>query len=207
MCYFNAMNEKFYDLSKEKQDRMLNGGMQVFAKCGYRHASTDEMVKATGVSKGLWFHYFDNKKGLYYYVCSYGIRYALLELSMQLDDSVTDYFLLRSKLEEIKMSLVDKYPYLPLLLSAIMDEDDEEAIEVIHDLKQQYIDKKTEILMQADKTIFVDGDEARHLGAMLDASFDHLLRESYRVPVFSRDNYLDGIHNYIEIAKKMVRNN
>ena len=61
--------------------------------------------------------------------------------------------------------------------------------------------------MQAGKTIFVDGDEARHLGAMLDASFDHLLRESYRVPVFSRDNYLDGIHNYIEIAKKMVRNN
>ena len=42
----NPYLDKFYDLSKEKQDRMLNGGMQVFATSGYRHASTDEMVAA-----------------------------------------------------------------------------------------------------------------------------------------------------------------
>ena len=127
VCYFITMNEKFYDLSKEKQDRMLNGGIQVFAQAGYRHASTDEMVKATGVSKGLWFHYFDNKKGLYHYVCSYGIRYALLEISMKIDDGIVDYFDLKKKLEEVKISLVDKYPYLPLLLTSIMDESDEEV--------------------------------------------------------------------------------
>jgi len=206
VCYFITMNEKFYDLSKEKQDRMLNGGIQVFAQAGYRHASTDEMVKATGVSKGLWFHYFDNKKGLYHYVCSYGIRYALLEISMKIDDGIVDYFDLKKKLEEVKISLVDKYPYLPLLLTSIMDESDEEALEVIVDMRQQYIDKKTEIMMRADKSIFSSGDEARLLGEMLDASFDHLLCECYRAPVFSGQSYLDGITNYIALAKKMVRN-
>ena len=58
------MNDKFYTLKKEKQDTMINGAMQIFALCGYRHASTDDMVKASGVSKGLWLHYFETKAGL-----------------------------------------------------------------------------------------------------------------------------------------------
>ena len=49
------MNEKFFDLAREKQDRMINGAIEVFAKNGYKHASTDDMVKTVGVSKGLWF--------------------------------------------------------------------------------------------------------------------------------------------------------
>ena len=31
------MNEKFFDLKREKQDRMINAGLKVFAKNGYRH--------------------------------------------------------------------------------------------------------------------------------------------------------------------------
>ena len=44
------MNEKFFDLAREKQDRMINGAVEVFAKNGYKHARTDDMVKAVGVS-------------------------------------------------------------------------------------------------------------------------------------------------------------
>ena len=62
------MNDKFFDLKKEKQDKMINGAMQVFACKGYKNASTDDMVRDTGVSKGLWFHYFENKLGLYTFV-------------------------------------------------------------------------------------------------------------------------------------------
>ena len=42
------MNEKFFDLKKEKQDRMINGAMKVFALNGFQRASTDEMVKEAG---------------------------------------------------------------------------------------------------------------------------------------------------------------
>ena len=47
------MNDKFFDLKKEKQDKMINGAMQVFALKGYKLASTDDMVKVAGVSKGF----------------------------------------------------------------------------------------------------------------------------------------------------------
>ena len=68
------MNEKFFDLSREKQDRMINGALEVFAKNGYKHASTDDMVKAVDVSKGLWFHYFGSKAGLYTLIPSGAMR-------------------------------------------------------------------------------------------------------------------------------------
>ena len=59
------MNNKFFDAAKEKQDRIINAALQVFAVNGYRHASTDEIVRIAGISKGLLFHYFGSKLGLY----------------------------------------------------------------------------------------------------------------------------------------------
>ena len=53
------MNEKFFDLKKEKQDRMINAALKVFALNGYRHASTDDIVREAAISKGLLFHYFE----------------------------------------------------------------------------------------------------------------------------------------------------
>ena len=55
------MNEKFFDLKKEKQDRMINAALKVFALHGYRHACTDDIVKEAAISKGLLFHYFGSK--------------------------------------------------------------------------------------------------------------------------------------------------
>ena len=57
----SGMNEKFYDLKKEKQDRMINAGLRIFALNGYHHASTDEIVKEAKISKGLLFHYKPTK--------------------------------------------------------------------------------------------------------------------------------------------------
>ena len=49
------MNEKFFELKKEKQDRMINAALLVFSKYGYYHASTDEIVKEANISKGLFY--------------------------------------------------------------------------------------------------------------------------------------------------------
>ena len=56
-----ALNEKFWDLNKIKQRSMIGGALKVFARDGFRHASTDEIVLEAGISKGLLFHYFYNK--------------------------------------------------------------------------------------------------------------------------------------------------
>ena len=76
------MNEQFYDLPQEKQMRIINadgseaemcgnGGLEVFSKNDYKHAVTDEIARKAGISKGLLFYYFHNKKSLYLYLFDY----------------------------------------------------------------------------------------------------------------------------------------
>ena len=60
------MNQKFFALSKEKQMRIINAGMEYFGKYGYKKAVTDDIANKAGISKGLLFHYFDNKKKFLY---------------------------------------------------------------------------------------------------------------------------------------------
>ena len=56
------MNEKFFDLKREKQDRIMGAAIKFFALYGYENASTDDMVREAHISKGLFFHYFISKK-------------------------------------------------------------------------------------------------------------------------------------------------
>lgn len=55
------MEPAFEHLPREKQLRILNAAMKVFARNDYRHASTDDIAAQAGISKGLLFYYFHNK--------------------------------------------------------------------------------------------------------------------------------------------------
>jgi len=125
------MNGKFFDLKKEKQDRMINGALKVFALYGYAHASTDEIVREAGISKGLLFHYFENKIGTYRFVVDYCTRFLALELSSAQVPHDADYF----EVEKIRFSALfrcaETYPYLPLFLLNLEREDVLEALDAI----------------------------------------------------------------------------
>ena len=86
------MNGKFFDLKKEKQDRMINAALKVFALHGYRRASTDDIVKEAGISKGLLFHYFESKIGVYNFIYDYSVRYMSLELKSSVSSSEKNLF-------------------------------------------------------------------------------------------------------------------
>ena len=94
------MNDKFFDLKREKQDRIINAGLKIFARYGYRHAATDEIVREAGISKGLLFHYFTNKVGIYVFLMDYSVRYLLLELSRNVKETETDFFEICKQIEE-----------------------------------------------------------------------------------------------------------
>ena len=192
------MNEKFYSLKKEKQDKMLNGAMQIFALYGYRHASTDEMVRVSGVSKGLWFHYFESKAGLYAFVASYGLKYAMIELSMRTVRQGADYFALRYEVEEGKMRMLDKYPYLPLFLDSIAREDDEEVVEMIKEPRAKYAEQLQQLLLQADYAPLKAHDDYLLLIDMLNYTLEALLANGYRSPVFSKERYLTEVQKHIQ---------
>jgi AcrR family transcriptional regulator len=62
---------KIMSMEEEKRGRLIQAAMQEFTK-GYSLANTDEITKNAGISKGLLFHYFGSKKGLFLYLMQYG---------------------------------------------------------------------------------------------------------------------------------------
>ena len=58
------MNEKFYSLPEEKQQRILNAGFCVFSQNSYKKSSMNEIAQQAQISKSLLFFYFRNKREL-----------------------------------------------------------------------------------------------------------------------------------------------
>ena len=111
-----VMNERFWNLKKEKQDRMINAALKVFARNGYYRACTDEIVKEAEISKGLLFHYFISKAGLYDFVCDYSIRYMKLELSGMVNYGGGSFWERCKEIEAVKTQIMGNYPYMYFFL-------------------------------------------------------------------------------------------
>lgn len=151
------MNEKFFDLKREKQDRMINAGLKIFAKYGYRHATTDDIVKEAGISKGLLFHYFTNKVGVYVFLMDYSVRFLLLELSRTVKKDTTDFFELYKQIESGKLQVLKNYPYMQAFLDKAFEEVCLEALEECEEQKAAYENKLEEYYLQVSAYEFKNG--------------------------------------------------
>lgn len=136
------MNEKFFDLKKEKQDHMINAALKIFAVNGYQKASTDDIVKEAGISKGLLFHYFGSKAGVYTFMYEYSSRFMTMELERAVSLREKDLFLLLKQMEEAKSVLLSNYPYMQKFLLTHIDLKDEEIKKSV----APYVDKVPQIM-------------------------------------------------------------
>ncbi|MZK50554.1 MULTISPECIES: TetR/AcrR family transcriptional regulator [Clostridium] len=104
------MVSKFLNLDSEKQNRILNAAINEFAEKGYENASTNEIVKKAGISKGLLFHYFKNKKQLFLFLYDYCIDVSMTEFYKKIDLNERDFFVRLRQIHLIKAELLNKYP-------------------------------------------------------------------------------------------------
>ena len=71
------MNEKFFHLPEEKQQRILNAGFRVFSQNSYKRSPMSEIAAEAGISKSLLFFYFRNKKELYLFLWERGAELTM----------------------------------------------------------------------------------------------------------------------------------
>ncbi len=60
------MNPKFFNLPTERQDLIRNSAMVEFGEGSFKKTSADSIARRAGVSKGLLFHYFKDKRELFW---------------------------------------------------------------------------------------------------------------------------------------------
>ena len=197
------MNEKFFDLKKEKQDRMINGAMKVFALNGYARASTDEMVKEAGVSKGLWFHYFENKIGLYTFVVDYAIKYLNMELTADMPAENTDFFDTTIDIEKVKMLVRRSYPYVPLFLASLDKETSPEALEAVSNYIEVYRERIREAYANVERIEFAPYVDDRIFDMTISYTMKGILEEEYAKDVFDEKSYMGKIKVFLSQMRKM----
>lgn len=112
------MIEKFRNLEPGKREKIINAAMTEFALRGYEKASTNEIVKKAGISKGLLFHYFKNKKNLFLFLLDYGIKIMADEIIGKIDRKEHKLFVTLRQVTKIKMGLMKKYEKLFEFLQA-----------------------------------------------------------------------------------------
>ncbi|ENJ9653330.1 TetR/AcrR family transcriptional regulator [Clostridium botulinum] len=109
------MNDNLKNIPEDKKEAILKAALEEFATRGYEKASTNKIVEKAGVSKGLLFHYFGNKKGLFIYVYNYYFEFLKEELYMKVDTEERDILERVKKWTMIKMNLIEKYPSIFML--------------------------------------------------------------------------------------------
>lgn len=148
------MYGNFENLNEDKRKKILEVCIHEFAENGYDKASTNTIVKEAGISKGILFHYFNNKKGLFYYVLDYCMQ-AMTEEFMKYPLTETkDIFQRFGELGVIKLKIAQEYPYIvKLFMEALVSPPEDMRSEI----EKKYLQASKEYI----PTLFKDIDYSK----------------------------------------------
>ena len=198
------MNEKFFDLKKEKQDRIMGAAMEMFAESGYEHASTDDMVKRAHISKGLLFHYFGSKLGLYSFLYDYCVRFLTLEYSRNVPKEETDFFRLQDALLAAWADAIRQYPYIRLFLNAADRETDRDAVREIEEKRKAYHALTEEVQARCGSVILAQGVAAKDIAALIRYTFDGMFSDADRTANGWQETCLSAVRAMTEQIKRLT---
>ncbi|MDD5637814.1 MAG: TetR/AcrR family transcriptional regulator [Atribacterota bacterium] len=129
---------QFHSLESEKQERIINAALKEFARNGYGKASTNEIIKQAGISKGSLFNYFNNKKELYLFLLDY-VEKVIKKIYAEVDWNEPDFFTRIRQLGLVKFKIYKKFPHAFNFLKAVSHEYAADVKPAISKLKQDLI--------------------------------------------------------------------
>ena len=177
------MNQKFFTLPQERQDLIRNSAMVEFGGGSFKKTSADSIAKRAGVSKGLLFHYFKDKREMYLYLFQYAIdecveifnRHILKNTYFQ----ETDFFLILEKGQKVKMDMVRRHPGLFRFVMRAYYERDSVLTPKLRKKLDDVLAQTTEsFLARADLYKFKDGVDPRAVVRLLTLSAEGMLAET-----------------------------
>lgn len=102
------MKEIVKDPQKEKS--ILTASAKLFGHYGYRETKTDHIAEEAGVSKGLLFHYYENKSGLYQATYTYASEFFYQRIDYSIWTKASDLLEMVVEATKYKIELQLNYP-------------------------------------------------------------------------------------------------
>ena len=101
---------KFKLIETEKKERLINAAFNEFGELDFDKASTNRIVKSANVSRGLLYHYFENKQELYDSLFNFAFEETLETLETNLNWDETDVLKRITNIVLIKLEVTKQYP-------------------------------------------------------------------------------------------------
>ncbi|RDU38169.1 TetR/AcrR family transcriptional regulator [Neobacillus piezotolerans] len=199
------MFSKFLNLETEKRDRILNAALDEFVQKGYENASTNEIVKKAGISKGLLFHYFKNKKQLYLYLYDYSLDIFEKEFFGKMAAMENEIFTKMRQIVLLKLELIHKHPDMfNFLMAAVRDESQEITLRNKELIERSYL----KILENIDLSPFkgdLDIPKAINIIVWTLQGFSNEVQEKIKFLSLDEINYdeiLAKMDGYLDVLRK-----
>lgn len=100
------------DINNEKVHRIINCAYEEFSKYSFEKASTNNIIKQAGVSRGLLYHYFKDKQDLVDFLVFFSIKITVKEMEDKIDWEEGDILNRIRQSILLKFELVNRYPYM-----------------------------------------------------------------------------------------------
>ncbi len=138
------MNERFFILPPDKQQRIINAGFRVFSQNSYKKSPMQEIADEAGISKSLLFYYFRNKKDLYLFLWNKAADVTMEYLNLYHCYDSTDLFEMIERGMYAKIQIMCRYPDMAVFAIKAFYEKDASICEDIQMSYRRHFDRKAE---------------------------------------------------------------
>jgi AcrR family transcriptional regulator len=183
--------------------------LEEFAKHGYNSASTNRIVEKAEISKGILFHYFKNKKGLYFYLLRHTIDILTQKYEAVAPTFDREVFAKIQQMTIFKLELIEQFPIEHDLMTKAMQETNEDIQAEVASIIAETTGRAMVMLFQdmdiskfrpgvdIQKAIEVitwtlEGFSKKYVAEQTDAAGNILI---------DRDKLFQGMNEYVDLLK------
>ena len=196
------MKKPFKRLDDDQQYHILTTAMAVFSKHGYKQASTNRIVKAAGISKGMLYYYFDSKHSLYLSAARYAYDHFTINLLDQVRLEEEGFIERLARLSRVKHKYFMQHPEISQFVTHMfyateLLEDYQQALEA---LRKSNLDAMYE---KVDMELFRPDIDRETMMKMIRWTFDGYIREMEQhfaaegIDFGQIDAYFDRFESYL----------
>lgn len=98
------------DINNEKVAKIINAAFEVFANNDFEKASTNNVVKQAGISRGLLYHYFKGKQDLFEFLIYCSVKAVVIDMESKINWENTDILDRLRETIYLKFEIMKKYP-------------------------------------------------------------------------------------------------
>ncbi|MGL4108451.1 TetR/AcrR family transcriptional regulator [Clostridium sp. LP20] len=200
------------NIPKDKEERIFKAAIDEFTKEGYKNASTNNIVKESGISKGALFKYFGNKRNLYIYIVKRSLDVVEVAMVGAMDNLSSDLFERILEGQKIKLDIANKYPMETAVIiqccTTHADEFEEELKERYSYYEQLGLELTTKGI---DYSKFKEGVDIKKIFTtltLISYGYTEVLERQYggdvNLILKNYDKIADELNSYMSIIKDSV---